>query len=562
MTGAMTGLTDQKNEAIIKALENEFDYVCNICVKDDSYVLYPSKRAFAAPPEHASGNYTRAVQFLNDRYVVPEDRERVTASMQVEHVVKKLEDQSEYVIYAAVCEEGGRYYKKFRFCYLDEKKETLVLLRVDVSDIVRAQMLREQEEKRHRTFLENMPVVCFVCSVLLRENGKPYDFQYTYSNRVHAEMMGMDCGDLLGKRFYADLQETDRRWLGYYYETAWLGIPHIIRDHNPKTGRTYIIHTFQEQEGSCSGIAMDITEAFFLEQELEKTREHMRHVLKATTDLVFQYNLERDSFAFIKTDKERADRTVQADKFISEMVRRGYLDEEYEAAIRDALKKMRGGAHEIYMNIRARKRLRSPLQWYKLALFDYQEVKTHERCVLGYMQNIEQIQTRQEILKREAQSDPLTGIFNAREGSRRVREYLMNRKGPFYSALFILDIDDFKGFNDTLGHQSGDETLKAFAQLLQHTFRSEDIVYRLGGDEFVVFVERLLEPEKVIGSIMERFFQNVSQVKIGGIGLSSSVGVFATSRECTFEQYYSKADKALYETKHNGKNWYTLILEN
>ena len=56
MTGAMTGLTDQKNKAIIKALENEFDYVCHICVKDDSYVLYPSKQAFAAPPEHVSGN--------------------------------------------------------------------------------------------------------------------------------------------------------------------------------------------------------------------------------------------------------------------------------------------------------------------------------------------------------------------------------------------------------------------------------------------------------------------------------------------------------------------------
>ena len=261
-------------------------------------------------------------------------------------------------------------------------------------------------------------------------------------------------------------------------------------------------------------------------------------------------------------DKDRSDQSVSAHEFIGEMVKRGYLCRDYEAEVWKALKKIQDGSHEVFLNIKARKRLKEPFQWYKLAFFDYKELKTHERCVLGYMQNIEQIQTRQEILKREAQTDPLTGILNAREGRRQVKKSLETRGESGCSALFIMDIDDFKRFNDTLGHQAGDETLKVFARILKNTFRAEDIVYRLGGDEFVVFVNHLEDPERIIGIIMERFFRNTRQVEIGGIRLSSSVGVYASSGEHAFEHYYAMADKALYETKHNGKNWYTLILEN
>mgnify|MGYP001180719430 FL=1 len=559
---AMIELRKQKNEAVLKALENEFDYVCQINVKDNSYVLYSSEKATLALPHRVSDDYNGELWSFNRKYVVPEEFERVTACMQVEHVVRELEDKNEYILYASVCEQGEIYYKKLRFCYLDERKEELLLSRVDISDIVREQKLREQEERRRRAFLENMPVICFTCEVLLDEKGEPYDFMFTYSNRIHAKMMKMDCQELVGKRFYADLHETDRRWLSYYYDTACLGNPHVLKDYNSKTGRYYLVHTFQEQEGICGCIALDITEGFFLERELEKSRENMRYVLKATTDLVFQYDLKRRRFTFFKMDKDRSDQSVSAHEFIGEMVKRGYLCRDYEAEVWKALKKIQDGSHEVFLNIKARKRLKEPFQWYKLAFFDYKELKTHERCVLGYMQNIEQIQTRQEILKREAQTDPLTGILNAREGRRQVKKSLETRGESGCSALFIMDIDDFKRFNDTLGHQAGDETLKVFARILKNTFRAEDIVYRLGGDEFVVFVNHLEDPERIIGIIMERFFRNTRQVEIGGIRLSSSVGVYASSGEHAFEHYYAMADKALYETKHNGKNWYTLILEN
>ena len=109
---------------------------------------------------------------------------------------------------------------------------------------------------------------------------------------------------------------------------------------------------------------------------------------------------------------------------------------------------------------------------------------------------------------------------------------------------------------------AGDKALVDFSRILRRIFRGEDIIYRLGGDEFVVFVNHLEDPERIIGIIMERFFRNTRQVEIGGISLSSSVGVYASSGEHAFEHYYAMADQALYETQHNGKNWYTLILEN
>ena len=142
----MIELRKQKNEAVLKALENEFDYVCQINVKDNSYVLYSSEKATLALPHRVSDDYNGELWSFNRKYVVPEEFERVTACMQVEHVVRELEDKNEYILYASVCEQGEIYYKKLRFCYLDERKEELLLSRVDISDIVREQKLREQEE--------------------------------------------------------------------------------------------------------------------------------------------------------------------------------------------------------------------------------------------------------------------------------------------------------------------------------------------------------------------------------------------------------------------------------
>ena len=120
-------------------------------------------------------------------------------------------------------------------------------------------------------------------------------------------------------------------------------------------------------------------------------------------------------------------------------------------------------------------------------------------------------------------------------------------------AMFVMDLDDFKGVNDTLGHMAGDQMLTAFARILRQTFRAEDVIYRLGGDEFVVFVEKLHDAEQSVQAILHRLIGHVEEARGEHPLLACSVGVLLTNQKRSFEACYQMADQALYKAKRSGK---------
>lgn len=69
------------------------------------------------------------------------------------------------------------------------------------------------------------------------------------------------------------------------------------------------------------------------------------------------------------------------------------------------------------------------------------------------------------------------------------------------SAFIIIDLDNFKKINDSLGHLQGDEVLKQVANILKENFRKTDIIARLGGDEFIVFMKNIVQKENAIISL-------------------------------------------------------------
>ena len=92
-------------------------------------------------------------------------------------------------------------------------------------------------------------------------------------------------------------------------------------------------------------------------------------------------------------------------------------------------------------------------------------------------------------LELQATRDPLTGLYNVREGRVLVERQLAEpRWKGTRGALFMFDLDDFKLVNDRFGHDRGDAVLKGFARVLERSFRCSDIVFRAGGDEFSSFV--------------------------------------------------------------------------
>ena len=186
---------------------------------------------------------------------------------------------------------------------------------------------------------------------------------------------------------------------------------------------------------------------------------------------------------------------------------------------------------------------------------------TKSAALLRYLRKVDQLMREQEELRKEAMRDPLVDLYNVKSGKELVTEALERMEEGDFSIMFLIDIDNFKRINDTLGHQAGDEYLKHLASILKHVFRRSDIVYRMGGDEFIGFAESVSMPELAVERIMRRLYEQREQAGKEGFEMQCSAGIFIGSRRNSYSDFYAMADRALYAAKRTGKNKYHVISE-
>lgn len=120
-------------------------------------------------------------------------------------------------------------------------------------------------------------------------------------------------------------------------------------------------------------------------------------------------------------------------------------------------------------------------------------------------------------------------------------------------SLLLIDIDNFKGFNDRLGHAAGDEVLKCIAALMMATVRPDDLVFRFGGEEFVVICDGMAAiPALALG---ERIRRAVAASGEGLAHVSVSVGIATSPRDASdYDGLFAVADQRLYQAKAAGRN--------
>ncbi|MEG2001268.1 MAG: sensor domain-containing diguanylate cyclase, partial [Evtepia sp.] len=180
--------------------------------------------------------------------------------------------------------------------------------------------------------------------------------------------------------------------------------------------------------------------------------------------------------------------------------------------------------------------------------------------LVGFISDIDDMKKQAEILENQVQTDPMTGLYNkmamATLSNKILAEYPEGRH-----ALLVLDIDNFKGINDTLGHAFGDVVLTDVCTKLKSLFRSNDLVGRMGGDEFAILMKNVSDTSSVLKKAME-LSQTFRQTYAGekeDYKISCSLGIIMIeSNQDPFEVLYRKADAALYQAKQNGKDQFVL----
>ncbi len=201
--------------------------------------------------------------------------------------------------------------------------------------------------------------------------------------------------------------------------------------------------------------------------------------------------------------------------------------------------------------------------WCEISGLVVKDYKGRPYRAIASLENIDEQIKKEEELKRKAERDQLTGLYNKTTTELLIKAIMIDRKNSGgCHALMIIDIDNFKGVNDQLGHLYGDIVLARLAEILKPIFRADDIIGRIGGDEFFVFLKNYTSLEIVRRKAKEvrRQFRITYSENGVSVSISASIGIsIFPSHGKDFEELYKSADIALYNTKAGGKDNFTIF---
>lgn len=312
------------------------------------------------------------------------------------------------------------------------------------------------------------------------------------------------------------------------------------------------------------GVSRDINDEKELERQLATEKQYRDSITKDAM-CVYEANLTRDRLLrstsewsrildlrpdssyseLVKAAKEKAVHPDDRDHMQNSVGREALLREfeQGKRIVSCEYRRLEAGGRRI---------------WVCLTIYLIRSEETGEISAFFYLKDIDEKKKRELTLKSEAELDPLTGTYNRAAAKKLVDQYLKKADAGL-SAMFMLDIDNFKQVNDSFGHLFGDEVLSKVARELEKIFRKNDTISRLGGDEFLVFIRDIPDRQtaekkacQICRTIRPYAFPDGVDRRIAvSVGLS-----FFPADGGDFDALYHHADIALYEAKKRGKDRY------
>lgn len=182
------------------------------------------------------------------------------------------------------------------------------------------------------------------------------------------------------------------------------------------------------------------------------------------------------------------------------------------------------------------------------------DVRGIPELIVGKLSDIQEQRLKEQRLIEKASVDSMTGILNRKAADYQIAKRLSTSEKGF---LFMIDIDNFKLLNDTLGHAAGDEALIHFVSEIKDSFRQEDLIGRVGGDEFIVFMSNTDQEEAACIKAEHLLLRLANWEKYA---LSASIGIASYPHDGrNYHELYKAADAAMYQVKQRGKNGYYLL---
>lgn len=300
-------------------------------------------------------------------------------------------------------------------------------------------------------------------------------------------------------------------------------------------------------------IVQDITNRKQAEYENAVNLERYR-ILGATSNAVtFEYDIPDDimTFSYSGGRADSANRSISNYAEVSKRTKIVYPDDaaKFYAALKKAGKKP---VSCMTLDYRSTIIDQNSYRWVRTCYSSVADASGKVIKVLGRTQDIDDEKREQQRMTQLVEIDSTTGLLNKLATTNHIQR-LIGEKTSAKSFFIMIDIDDFKAFNDTYGHSFGDEVLRAVGKTLSTKFRN-NIIGRFGGDEFIVFARAV--SESVVVDKFEDFLKIVGATEMGGkqYEIKCSIGIAWSDRSnIDYSRYFDEADEQLYKAKKAGK---------
>ena len=403
---------------------------------------------------------------------------------------------------------------------------------------------------------------------------KDVDLVYQAVSAPFVEMVGKSSAEeVVGHtdaEVYEDLNlcrryEADERRLLFEQKNMRGYIEPITDDHGQaRYGSTskYLLRDEKNQVIGILGIVKDVTREYRARQRYQ---QEFRYLFELPEDTYAVCYIDVDDWRIIKQRRQRIeDGTLQECQTVEQIcsyavdsiVDKGCEGVEfYQNFTPDRLWSIYDGGRNCVSFEYERKMSDGSARWVHNEAHFLTDVDSGHLCVMLSVKDITADKQEEQEIFEAATLDQMTKVLNRATAIKYIKQIIYNEDEKLH-VLFMLDIDNFKGINDTFGHRAGDEFLIRLAGELKNSFREDDVVGRIGGDEFFIFLRNVVEINQIekkaqdILDIVSKAGEAYSEAESSG-----SIGIALYPGDGrTVEELYTKADEALYVAKRGGKN--------
>jgi diguanylate cyclase (GGDEF)-like protein/PAS domain S-box-containing protein len=419
-------------------------------------------------------------------------------------------------------------------------------------------LLRDSEEEL-RMATDNMPALV-----------SRFDAQqrFRFANQAYIDWLGVQPSALIGRSLQEVYGAEAYEHFRHHVERALSGEKVAYeRDMATQSGIRRVDFTLMPQlgrDGAVKGayaMATDITARHQAEQQNARNEERLSLALEGSSLALFDWDLESGAiYHSAQAAAMRGDPAIETTTPAVEQQR--FVHPEDLPGVISRLKDALTGATALYSAEFRQRRNDGGWVWVRAqGRVVQRDAAGRALRLAGTYADINDRKIAEGRLRRLAEFDMLTGLPNRALFHDRLQQAMAraNRGKPM--ALLFLDVDRFKGINDTLGHEAGDKLLKVFAIRMQAAVRESDTVARLAGDEFTIILEGLrdaADARMLAGKLVETLRQ---PIELGGrpLEVTASIGVtLCIPGEGDDAALLRRADAALYEAKRRGRNGYFL----